>query len=192
MKQPSCFTTWAKASGDPLSLNCPRKRRCTSGAYRWAQRQMVVWSMTKPRSIISSSTSRRISENWRYHGTHVTQQTAVCGTTFPDPGSPRYLTLDPESPSCNIFPPMALKGELPVNLATQLAAFPQRVPRRRIAGSNRRTGMPCVEPGASCPGGCAAFFQRPFPAGLAAQWLSIGTASLSTLGYERDPKPAGH
>src|SRR5437773_2151610 len=57
---------------DPFCLTRPRSRRCTSGAYVCVQRHTVVWSTDKPRSAISSSTSRRLSENRRYHRTHVT------------------------------------------------------------------------------------------------------------------------
>src|SRR3989442_15918044 len=57
---------------DPFGLTCPRNRRCTSGAYVCVQRHTVVWSTDKPRSAISSSTSRRLSENRRYHRTQVT------------------------------------------------------------------------------------------------------------------------
>ena len=37
-----------------------------------ANLQDVVWSTARPRSIISSSTLRRLSENRRYQRTHVT------------------------------------------------------------------------------------------------------------------------
>src|SRR5437879_1576725 len=57
---------------DPFGLTCPRNRRCTSGAYGCVERPTVVWSTDKPHSAISSSTSRRLSENRRYHRTHVT------------------------------------------------------------------------------------------------------------------------
>src|SRR5215469_14417282 len=41
----------------------------SSGAYRWTQRQMVVWSTDRPRSLTSSWTSRYDREYRKYHRT---------------------------------------------------------------------------------------------------------------------------
>src|SRR5689334_9836984 len=57
----------------------PPSRRSTSGPYRWAHRQMVVWSTAKPRSAISSSRSRELRQNRQYHLTEVTM---TCGSNL--------------------------------------------------------------------------------------------------------------
>jgi hypothetical protein len=56
---------WDVSIGDPKKgrirrqvedffFTSPRSRRCTSGPYRWTQRQIVVWSTGKPRSAMKA------------------------------------------------------------------------------------------------------------------------------------------
>src|SRR6516164_7730616 len=55
---------------EPLvGFNSRRHLLLSSGAYRCTHRQMVVWSPDRPRSLISSSTSRYDSEYRKYHRT---------------------------------------------------------------------------------------------------------------------------
>src|SRR6266545_1529469 len=57
---------------DDFRFTSPRRLRYTSGPYRWVQRQILVWSTDRPRSRMSSSTSRRLKENRQYQRTQVT------------------------------------------------------------------------------------------------------------------------
>ena len=55
-----------------LYFTCPCNRLRISGAYARTHRHTVVWSTWRPRSAMSSSTSRGLSVNRKYHRTHVT------------------------------------------------------------------------------------------------------------------------
>lgn len=50
-----------------VGFSSRRQRLLSSGAYRCTQRQIVVWSAGRPRSITNSSTSRYDSEYRKYH-----------------------------------------------------------------------------------------------------------------------------
>src|SRR5512133_2095501 len=64
---------------EDFRFTSPCKRRWISGPYAWTHRQMDVWSTDKPRSAMSSSKSRKLKQNRRYHRTQVT---ITCGSDF--------------------------------------------------------------------------------------------------------------
>jgi len=69
--------------GRPFGLDLSAQPALHVRSIGLLQRQTVVWSTDNPRSAISSSTSRRLSEKRRYHRTQVTiarQRTGACGT----------------------------------------------------------------------------------------------------------------